>query len=124
MARTRWRKPPPVQLSSETSTVLIPCYAMQGKAEARPPLAFTHFEMVIVNAGGEIRIVPGYMPTSWRFTTDAVPAGSGWRVLGWRPLPGQPMRLGELERVDPSMCAFERLREVNRVHSAGELAAG
>lgn len=124
MARTRWRKPPTVQLSSETSTVLIPCYAMQGKAEAHPPIAGEHFEMVNVNAAREVMIVPAYMANSWRFTTDAVPMGSGWRVLGWRPLPGQEMRLGDLERVDPHMCVFERLREVNRVFTAEELAAG
>lgn len=124
MARTRWRKPPPVQLSSETSTVLIPCYAMQGKAECHPPIPGEDFEMVIVNADRAVMIVPGYMPHSWNFATDAVSAGSGWRVLGWRPLAGQPMRLGELERVDPSMCALERLCEVNRIRTPGEMAAG
>src|SRR5665213_2520220 len=100
---TRWRKPPPHVLSTPDSVHTIDCYAAQGKGATFNPISSTHCELVLINADWQVMIVPGYAPANWQLQTDAVALGSGWLVLGWRPLDGT-LPFGELDRVDPLLA--------------------
>ncbi len=118
----RWRKPPPKVLSLPTSARVVECYAVEGAAYVHRPLFGEPAIILLIDSAGTVLEVRSRTEYGELWPTEPLPEGD-WRVLGWR-LPGDTLRHGPHDRVDPELADLAALPVPNRAISFGWLPGG
>jgi hypothetical protein len=118
----RWRKPPAKTLSLPTSTLVVECYAIEGKAYVHRPLFGEPATILLIDSTRSVFEAASRTEYGEHWPTEPLPPGD-WRVLGWR-LPDGTLRHGPHDRVDPELADFVSLPVPNRVLSFGWIPGG
>lgn len=108
-----------VPLSLPTSSRLVDCYGMHGRAFAHQAPYGAPVRLALINAAREIRWEDGQL-SEWAghsYRCAATTIGDGWRVLGCVMSDGS-LPMGKLDAVDPELAQYRWLREPNYVPPA------
>lgn len=101
-----------VPLAVAGSRYVEPCYGLHGKGYGAHPPRGADIDLILINPCRQLWFACGHFPGPHKYRTDAVPAHSGWRVLGWRMTDGS-MPLGDYDAIDPELAQIDYLPSPN-----------